>query len=319
MARKPVTVELLVKRHTRKGAHPDDGRYAIHDLGPDVMPEVLSLAKDAKGQALRMLAIVLADVVYPPALPSMRGWLDDDDEELRLTAACGLDAALGKRFKVVDLVSGPAGLLTQAIAALRNAWDEAPAAPSTEAWLVEQRRKYEADRRVVPPPERRLSEAERVALYPLQVELKQRYDRLSAAAQHRLDHQAVERALPLWAAVFPDDDTLHEAWRRVGRHLDGDLVNLADLQEQVSDAIKRASRQANYSTSHKRYRDREAAAAYAVGQGVFYLISTSRPNRLVGAGFCRQAMTQAGLDVSAVRADLELSLRQAQQAADDGP
>jgi hypothetical protein len=171
----------------------------------------------------------------------------------------------------------------------------------------------------VPPPERRLSEAERLALYPLQVELKQRYDRLSAAAQHRLDHQAVERALPLWSAVFPDDDTLHEAWRRVGRHLDGEQVNLDDLQQRVSDAIKRASRQANYSKSHKRYRDRAAAAAYSVGQGVSYLISTSRPNRLVGAGFCRQAMTQAGLDVSAVRADLEMSLQQAQRALQQEP
>jgi len=272
-------LDAIVEKYTRRGEHPDHGRRHIHELGPEAKATVLAHALTAQGSAKRMLVLALCDDVYPPAMPQFRAWLDDDDEEVRLYAACALDAAYGKRFKVVDRIGGPGGLLTRAMDAVKEEWDRAPASVPTEAeWLTEQLDKRRRDLASVPPPEPGLTDAERASLRADAVQLKSAFDKLPAAVRHRLDWIAVGRALPLYAAVFPDDPTLHEAHQPVAQFLADGQTSMFEAQDRVTEAIRRAKAVAGWSPAHQRWHRPDAKAAADVAQALWYVLRSRSKN-----------------------------------------
>lgn len=82
-------------------------RDGIHALGADVMPYVLEAARTTDDASIQELFIMLlADVLYPPALPHFVRWLDHPNEQSRWTVAYTLNDMAGKRFSPTGFLQG---------------------------------------------------------------------------------------------------------------------------------------------------------------------------------------------------------------------
>ena len=296
----------------------ESARDGLHALDPSAMREVLSLAIERDTPGRDLLVMVLADVQYPPALPHLRAWIDDDDlEGIALPAASGLDLVAGKRFRVGRFWSGDQGELPATLDALAAWWDAGVAVASEQEWLAAQRAKRRKDRGDVPPPSPALTAAEQQTLYDDLVALAQELARLPAAVQHRLDVAAIARVLPIYRAHAPDDAVLDAAVAALARALDGDAAARASLArhaELARAATERASAAAGWSKAHGRYRAPDARAAAHVAQGVVYACSEEVRNRLQAMHSARSALEYAGHGFAAVRAELDWQLAQVRAA-----
>jgi hypothetical protein len=104
-----------------------------------------------------------------------------------------------------------------------------------------------------------------------------------------------------------DDHALREALDAVEEAIQGRPPGRS-YTEVVTRALQRADRAARYSEAHGRYRNPAARAAAHVCQGILYVLSPARNNRLQGLHDARNAIEYAGLGYRAIRAELDWQL-----------
>lgn len=298
-----MTVGKILKQYVRGGDF-EDSRDALHALGPEAMRAVLEAAMEPNAKGLDLLVMVLADALYPPALPQMRVWLEHDDVDgIAMPAASALDRTAGGRFKVERFWSGDRAELPLTFRALAEWWDSGKATPPSETeWLAARRAKRQRDAGDVPPPSPQLSEAERNALRDELITLRKELSALSPAMQHRLDLAAIRRVVRIFEAWAPGERVLHEALAAV------EAGDGAAHEGPVTEALRRANGDAGWNPAHGRYRRPEAKAAANVAQGVLYALSPEVRNRLQAMHFARDAIEYAGGGFEAVRAELRWQL-----------
>lgn len=285
-------------------------RDQLHALGPAAMREVLAAAHDpAWADALPLLVMALSDVLYPPALSSMRQWMEHDDVEgIALPAASALDRTAGGRFGVDAYWSGDWSGIEDTFAALARWWDEGNACPTSEAaWLAERLAKRTAQQQAVPPPSPALSAADQAELRPILIAMVQGFRALDPRVQHRLEHRAVARVLPIWTRFAPHDARPAEALAVVGRYLRGEASEdaLADARQHALACTEQANAAAAWNSIHQAWMRPNAKAAANVAQAIAYLCSPEPGNRLQGLHFARDAVEWSGAGGLAVWDELQ--------------
>lgn len=81
-------------------------RDQLHGAGISIYPCILFYAqKDEHKEFLDLLVMVLADVLYPPAVDFFFRWLDNPDKYIRFISACTLDDILGKPFNIGNMIN----------------------------------------------------------------------------------------------------------------------------------------------------------------------------------------------------------------------
>jgi hypothetical protein len=314
MAKKTVDLATAVKRIATGYARGDafeDARGELHELPPEAMREVLALATAPKAKGRDLLVMALADVGYPPALPAMRRWLDDADEEkIVCPALTALDRAAGERFGA-DRVWRTHGLVPELRAAISAWWDAGAGLPSTdeEPWLTQQIEKRARDAVEVPPPSPELDREEKEALTPDLIALKQAVDKLDPKVALRLGVAAIRRALPIYERWAKDGAILHAALAATERTLDGSPEDRD--REAITAALRRAEKAARFSKAHRRYHVNAAKAAQQVAQGVLY---ASGMTQLQPMHYARNAIEFSGGGFAAIRTELDWQLEQVRAA-----
>jgi hypothetical protein len=314
MAKKTVDLAAAVKRivtgYARGGSF-EEARGELHELSPAAMREVLALAKAPKAKGRDLLVMALADVGYPPALPAMRAWLDDKDEEaIVCPALTALDRAAGQRFGA-DRVWRTHGLVPELRAAIAAWWDAGVGLPSTdeEPWLTQQIEQRARDEAEVPPPSPELDREEKAELTPDLIALKQSVDKLEPKLALRLGLAAIRRALPIYERWAKDGAILVGALDATERTLDGSPEDRD--REAVTTALRYAEKAARYSKAHGRYHVNAAKAAQQVAQGVLY---ASGMTPLQPMHYARNAIEFSGGGLAAIRAELDWQLEQVRAA-----
>lgn len=298
-----MSVARIVREYVRGGDF-EDARDELHRLGPEAMRAVLEAAMEPNAAGLDLLVMVLADSLYPPALPQMRVWMDHEDVELiALPAASALDRSAGGRFEVQRFWSGSRDELRVTFLSLAEWWDSGKASPPSEAeWLAAQRAKKARDAAEVPPPSPQLTSAQQQALRPDVIALRQELAALSPAIQHRLELTAIRRVLRIFEAWAPGDRVLHEALAAA------EAGDGSAHRDAVTAAVERANEESGWNPTHQRFRRPEVRAASHVAQGVLYALSPEVRNRLQAMHFARDAIEYAGGGFEAVRAELAWQL-----------
>lgn len=306
----PAQVERIVAGYLRDHEF-ERARDALHDLPPNAMREVLARATAPGARGRDLLVTALSDVVYPPALPAMRGWLDDaDTEAIVLPALSAIDRAVGGRF-AADRVWDAYYLWEEIRAAIVAWWDAGEGLPSTdeEPWLREQIAARARDEAAVPPPSPALRSDERQALRADLIALKQAVDALDPRTAWALDLAAIRRVLPIYERHVGDVQVLRGAIEATERAIAGGPSE--SHRDAVTEAVRRANAAAGWSKAHDRYRDPGAKAAAHVAQGVLYVLSPEKRNRPQAMHNARDAIEYAGGGFAAVRAELDWQLGQA--------
>jgi hypothetical protein len=134
-------------------------------------------------------------------------------------------------------------------------------------------------------------------------------DALDPVVAWALDLAAIRRVLPIYEQQAGDGHVLREALNAVEEAIQGRPTGRS-YTEVVTRALQRADRAARYSKAHGRYRNPAAKAAAHVCQGVLYVLSPARNNRLQGLHYARNAIEYAGLGFKAIRAELDWQLAQ---------
>jgi hypothetical protein len=296
--------EILARYLAERGF--EDARDAIHALGPEAMRQVLASALDERWhEALGLLVMCLSDVVYPPALPHLRRWMDHPDVEgIALAAASALDRAAGKIFDVDRFWSCGHHELPATLRALGAWWDEGNArVPSEAEWLAERQRQRAALIAAEPPASPALTSPERDEIDPALVEMVNAFLELDPARQHRIGREAIVRVLPIYGATFSDLTLAMDGLAAADRIAAGaDGAADAALRDRLAKHIEAADALAAYNPIHKRYQDPRAHAAAQVAQGILYLCIGSW---LQGLHYARNAIEYSGQGAAAVRAELD--------------
>lgn len=297
----------------KRGMDFEDARDALHALGPQAASSILAEAERADERVLPVLVMVLADTVYPPALPAMRRWLAHEDEEGVVgPAVYALNQATGATVDV-DAIHGDRRALAAAVEAVAARWDAGENhAPSAAAWLDAQLAKRQAQIDDVPPPDPDLSQAERDSLREGLIRLNKTTQEWPLPRRHALDLAATKRALPIFEAVVPGDRRLRDAIAAVEAYLAGELDEdaLGTHEEPVRTALREADRIAAYNKVYRRYQRPEYKAAAHVGQAVLYLVGTGEGSRLQPMHFSRNALAYSGAGFDAVKEELAWQLAQ---------
>jgi hypothetical protein len=287
----------------------EDARDELHALGPAAMREVLDVAlARGNGDELGLLVMALSDVLYPPAMPAMREWLEHADiEQIALPAASALDRAAGGRFEVDRYWAGDWTGIRETFAELAAWWDAGEVVlPSEAEWLAERTRKRQAQQHSAPPPSPALGGEQQAAMRPALIALVQDFNLLDPGTQHALEHQAVTRVLPIWRRFAPADRRLSDAMDVIARFLRGAATQaeLAPACEDARACIEAARAVAAWNPAHHGWMRPDAKAAADVAQAVVYLCSPEPRNRLQGLHLSRDALEWSGGGADAVRAEL---------------
>ena len=331
---------LAILDHYLDGGDFENARDALHALGPTAMSEVLAVATTHPApRGLELLVMVLADKSYPPALGAFRRWLDHPDlENIAYPAATALAKYADEQFDTEDLydLSVPAAKrLLREIAAW---WDAGGHHIPTEAeWFAQQAAEQTRDAapidraRVIDP----LTPAELDAFRPQIIALKQSFERLPGATQHRLDAASIKRVLPIYAGFAPDDRVLDDALAALDQFLAGGPAPMI-WEKPVGNATRAANAAAEWSATkdtlhlyaqivgkvrlattppRNHWRFPMAKAAGHVAQGVLYALSPELRNRLQAMHNARDALHLAGRGFAAVWAELEWQLAQVRGAS----
>ncbi|MCA9658502.1 MAG: hypothetical protein KC486_09165 [Myxococcales bacterium] len=295
----------------KRGMDFEDARDALHALGPEAAAAILKEAGRADARVLPVLVMVLADTVYPPALPAMRQWLDHEDEEGVVGPAIyALNQATAAKLDV-DAIYGHRRALAAAAEQLAARWDAGENhAPSEEAWLAAQLAKRRAAVEEVPPPDPDISAAERDSLRERLIRLNTTTREWALPRRHALDLAATRRALPIYESVVPGDRRLRDAIAAVAAFLAGELDEdaLEAHEEPVRAALREADRIADYNKVYRRYRRPAFKAAAHAAQAVLYLVRLSSGSRLQPMHYSRYALAYSGAGFEAVEAELDWQL-----------
>lgn len=296
----------------------ETARDEIHALGPTAMKDVLSAALNPQWtDALDLLVMCLADVRYPPALAHMRHWMEHDDaESIGIPAASAIDHLSGNKFDVLRFYSGDWAELPATLQAIGAWWDGGNVEVSSESeWLTEQQKRRAKQVAEVPPPATHISPAEQEAMRPELIKLVKAFRALPSTAQHRLEHEALTRVLPIYGQACGDDSVLRRALEAVERYCnaEGNEAELLALHNEVEKVTAAANNAAGWNSAHNRYQNPHAKAAAHVAQGILYLCSPEPRNRLQGLHYARNAMDYAGYGALAVSAELARQLSRIEQ------
>lgn len=310
-----MSVKSIVASYVKAPGTFETARDRLHALDPATMVDVLALATARKPRGLDLLVMTLADVAYPPALASMRRWIEADDlEAIAFPAACALARFADDRFDTDSLYrldDEQAQAMLREIAAW---WDTGEArVPSEAEWLAAERARRQRDADEIPPPSPTLSSEENAALTPDVIALKQTLESLPPAVQHRLDVAAIRRVLSIYAEYAPRDRVLEDAVTAIEQFLAGG-ADPSSWARRVERATADANDAAGWSRKHHRWRVPHAHAAGQVAQGVLYALSPEVRNRLQAMHGARHAIEYAGRGFAAVRAELDWQLAQVRAA-----
>ena len=310
---------LAILDHYLDGGDFENARDALHKLGPTAMFEVLAVATTHPApRGFELLVMVLADKSYPPALGAFRRWLDHPDlENIAYPAAAALAKHADEQFDTEGLYNLPVPAAKRLLREIAAWWDAGGHHIPTEAeWFAQQA--AEQTRDAVPIDHARmidqLTPAELDALRPQIIALKQAFERLPGATQHRLDAASIKRVLPIYADFAPDDRVLDDALAALDQFLAGGPAPMI-WEKPVGNAIRAANAAAEWSATHQRWRFPTAKAAGHVAQGVLYALSPELRNRLQSMHNARDALHLAGRGFAAVWAELEWQLAQVRAAS----
>ena len=308
-------VEAIVRGYVT-GDDFEEARDRIHALGPEAIPAVHALATTVPvPEGLDLLVMVLADVAYPPSLPAMRRWLESDDlDTLAFPAACALGRYASEPFEDLDRIFtlDDASDLLEEIA---NWWDSGEArAPTEDEWLATEQARRQRQIEEVLPQQPDLTTGEKAALDADVRTLAKEFRALPPVVQLRLDLAAIRRVLPIHAAYAPSDSTLDAAVAALDSFLAGG-PDPTTWKERVGRLATAAYDDACWNPTHHGWTDPSAKAAGDVAQGLVYVLSTDRSNRLQALHYAREAIEYAGYGFAAVRAELDWQLAQVRVAS----